>query len=326
MSLPLVQGDIPAGNSVPITPREAASGLLGSISLTCWFFLLVPQLIENYCNGNAEAISLLFLFVWFIGDITNLIGGAWAGLVPVIVAIAVYFCIADGVLIAQCLYYKSRNARRESLRRRRRSSTVTPDPTTPLLGRRFSDTLERGPASRRRSITSQRSGRGSHGHPDDALAIIIEENEVGRSAWVKNFSSVLAICVIGMAGWTVAWQTGVWKPAAKERNGGVDMAAGAQVLGYISAVCYLGARLPQIYKNYHDKSCDGLSLLFFILSLMGNLTYGAGILCHSTDKNYVVTNLPWLIGSLGTMVEDVVIFVQFRIYAEPSPQLTTAVS
>jgi hypothetical protein len=194
----------------------------------------VPQLIENYCNGNAEAISLLFLFVWFIGDVTNLIGGAWAGLVPVIVAIAVYFCIADGVLIAQCLYYRHRNARREGLRRRR-SSTITPDPTTPLLGRRFSDTLER-----RRSVTSQRSGRGSHGHPDDALANIIEENEVGRSAWMKNFSSVLAICVIGMAGWTVAWQSGVWKPAPKERDGGVDMAAGAQVLGYISAVCYLG--------------------------------------------------------------------------------------
>ncbi|GIK02562.1 hypothetical protein Aspvir_006618 [Aspergillus viridinutans] len=325
MSLLLARGDMPAGNSVPITPREAASGLLGSISLTCWIFLLVPQLIENYCNGNAEAISLLFLFVWFIGDITNLIGGAWAGLVPVIVAIAVYFCIADGVLIAQCLYYKTRNARREGLLRRRRSSTVTPDPTTPLLGRRFSDTLERGPASRRRSMASQRSGRGGHGHPDDALANIVE-NEVGRSAWMKNFSSVLAICVIGMAGWTVAWQTGVWKPAPKERDGGVDMAAGAQVLGYISAVCYLGARLPQIYKNYSDKSCEGLSLLFFILSLMGNLTYGAGILCHSTEKNYVVTNLPWLIGSLGTMVEDVVIFVQFRLYAEQSPQLTTAVS
>lgn len=28
-----------------------------------------------------------------------------------------------------------------------------------------------------------------------------------------------------------------------------------------------------------------------------------------------MTNLPWLIGSLGTMVEDGVIFVQFRMYA-----------
>lgn len=55
--------------------------------------------------------------------------------------------------------------------------------------------------------------------------------------------------------------------------------------------------------------------MFFILSLLGNLTYGAGILCHSTEQEYVVTNLPWLIGSLGTMAEDVIIFIQFRVYA-----------
>lgn len=75
------------------------------------------------------------------------------------------------------------------------------------------------------------------------------------------------------------------------------------------------ARIPQIIKNYRDKSCEGLALLFFVLSLMGNITYGAGILFHSLDKQYVMTNLPWLIGSLGTMVEDGVIFVQFRMYA-----------
>ncbi|PWY76424.1 vacuolar membrane PQ loop repeat protein [Aspergillus sclerotioniger CBS 115572] len=293
-------------DTVPLTTREAASGLLGSISLTCWIFLLVPQLIENYRNGNAEAISLLFLFVWFIGDITNLIGGAWAGLVPVIVAIAVYFCIADGVLIGQCLYYKARNARRSSsgtISRRRSSVADAPDPTTPLLGRRFSD-------------VGRRAGADADADEDDMLAKIVEENDVGRKAWVRNFSSVLGICVIGMAGWTMAWRTGVWKPApVEEVDGGVDMAPGAMVLGYISAVCYLGARLPQIYKNYCDKSCEGLSLLFFILSLLGNLTYGAGIICHSTEKNYIVTNVPWLIGSLGTMVEDVTIFVQFRLYA-----------
>ncbi|KAL2000214.1 hypothetical protein VTN02DRAFT_3398 [Thermoascus thermophilus] len=86
-------------------------------------------------------------------------------------------------------------------------------------------------------------------------------------------------------------------------------------MGYFSAACYLSARLPQIYKNYREKSCEGLSLLFFILSLVGNLTYGSGILFHSTERDYVLTNLPWLIGSLGTMAEDVTIFVQFRIYS-----------
>ncbi|PKY04068.1 vacuolar membrane PQ loop repeat protein [Aspergillus campestris IBT 28561] len=316
MSILWTQANLPAEEPIPLTPREAASGLLGSVSLTCWIFLLVPQVIENYRNGNADAISLLFIFVWLIGDITNLIGGLWAGLVPVIVAIAVYFCIADGVLITQCLYYKAKTARLHKALRdsRRRSSTDTPLPTTPLLGRRFSDEFPEGAAPSRRALASSQHQH-QQDQPEDTLAKIVEEGEIGRRAWFKNLSSVLAIFVIGMAGWTVAWQSGVWRPVRQDHHGGVDMAKGAQVVGYFSAVCYLGARLPQIYKNYTDKSCEGLSLLFFILSLMGNLTYGAGILSHSTERDYVVTNLPWLIGSLGTMVEDVVIFVQFRLYA-----------
>lgn len=88
----------------------------------------------------------------------------------------------------------------------------------------------------------------------------------------------------------------------------------AQVLGYFSAAAYLGARIPQIIKNQKARSCEGLSLLFFVLSLAGNLTYGGGIIAHSLDPDYLVTNVPWLLGSLGTMVEDVVIFVQFRVF------------
>ncbi|RMJ26659.1 hypothetical protein PHISP_02471 [Aspergillus sp. HF37] len=305
-----------AEEPVPLTPREAASGLFGSLSLTFWIFLLLPQLIENYRNDNADAISLLFLFVWFVGDVANLIGGIWAGLVPVIIAIAVYFCLADGVLIAQCLYYRARNSRREAHHNRRHSSTDSPEPTTPLLGRL--------PEENSRSAQQDANGRRDD-QAENAIAKVVEEGESGRSAWAKNTVSLLAICVVGVAGWTIAWQTGVWKPASQDGNGGVDMASGAQVLGYFSAVAYLGARLPQIYKNYCDKSCEGLSLLFFILSLLANLTYGAGILCHSTDKNYVVTNLPWLIGSLGTMAEDVVIFTQFRLYAAENTELATAV-
>ncbi|KAI2788611.1 hypothetical protein POX_e06631 [Penicillium oxalicum] len=316
MALAEIVSRMVSQEAVPLTSREAASGLLGSVSMTCWIFLLVPQLIENYRNGNAEAISLLFVFVWFIGDIANLLGGVLAGLVPVIVAIAVYFCIADGVLIAQCVYYKARNARRDSLLRRRRSSTETADPTTPLLGRRFSDAVS--PHTRRRSSGSMRGhpGVGRHeSQAEDPLAKIVEENEFGRKAWVKNVISVLGIFVVGMIGWTIAWRTGMWAPAPMENTKPVDMATSGAVLGYFSAVCYLGARLPQIYKNYRDQSCEGLSLLFFILSLLGNLTYGAGILCHSTEREYVITNLPWLIGSLGTMAEDVAIFIQFRMYA-----------
>lgn len=40
------------------------------------------------------------------------------------------------------------------------------------------------------------------------------------------------------------------------------------------------------------------------------------ILFHSVEKQYIITNLPWLIGSLGTMAEDAIIFIQFHAFGE----------
>lgn len=55
-------------------------------------------------------------------------------------------------------------------------------------------------------------------------------------------------------------------------------------------------------------------MLFFLLSLTGNLTYGASLAAYSQDGAYLLKALPWLLGSLGTIVEDMVIFVQFNLY------------
>ena len=67
--------------------------------------------------------------------------------------------------------------------------------------------------------------------------------------------------------------------------------------------------------SYHSP---GLALLFFLLSLTGNLTYGASLVAYSQDGAYLLKALPWLLGSLGTIIEDGVIFVQFQLYSNPS--------
>merc|ERR1711939_540928 len=291
-------------SSIHLTVHEALSGVFGSVSLAAWIFLLVPQLIENYRQSSAEGISLTFLIVWFIGDITNLIGAVWAGLVPTVIALAIYFCFADLILISQCVYYNALNARRA-----RKLSAMTAESAgseeAPLLQRRSSFGLPGSQARRRSSASRRRS----------SLAAIVEEESGGR-AWFKNTVSIFLVCAAGAAGWAIAWKSNVWHPAPEEggHTGGDHTPIGAEVLGYISAVCYLGARIPQIIKNQRERSCEGLSLLLFLLSLLGNFTYGAGILFHSLEKNYVLTNLPWLIGSLGTMAEDAIIFVQFRMF------------
>ena len=73
---------------------------------------------------------------------------------------------------------------------------------------------------------------------------------------------------------------------------------------------------PHEYANLFMRAdLAGLSLLFFLLSLTGNFTYGVSLIAYSQDKEYLITTIPWLLGSLGTMVEDSAIFVQFRLYA-----------
>jgi len=92
-SVALLTLRLAGANEAEFNVLEALSGISGSISLVSWIVLLVcegrsievrvvaptdtaqlPQLIENYKNGCADALSLAFLIAWFVGDLTNLIG------------------------------------------------------------------------------------------------------------------------------------------------------------------------------------------------------------------------------------------------------------
>jgi solute carrier family 66 (lysosomal lysine-arginine transporter), member 1 len=212
----------------------------------------VPQLIENYKQGSADAISFAFLLVWFLGDVTNLAGAVWSGLVPTVIALAVYFCFADFTLISQVLYYRVVQARR---RRRRREAARKLSARSAASGGTEGDDEERPLLDRRNSRSSDNTGLpGSHRrkssgasrrHRDsvnrrDSLASIVEEESGGRE-WLTNLVSILGVCVIGAAGWAAAWRTGAWTPTPTDGDAApVQMAVGAQILGYVSAVCYLG--------------------------------------------------------------------------------------
>ncbi|KAJ1917599.1 hypothetical protein H4219_003113 [Mycoemilia scoparia] len=89
----------------------------------------------------------------------------------------------------------------------------------------------------------------------------------------------------------------------------------AQAYAYFSAFLYLSARFPQFIKNYRDKSTYGLSMGVFILSTLGNTTYAASILLYSTDRTYLIANAPFLLGSLGTLTQDLFMFYQFYLYS-----------
>lgn len=286
-----------------LTLQEALSGVFGSISLTCWLFVLVPQLVENYRNQSAEAVSLTFLIIWLFGDVTNLLGSLWANLVPTVVAIAIYFCMLDAVLLSQCLYYGIRARRREGkswLKAARESMSGDPsagtaeavarvqrqqlerddeisDEEQPLLKRTssisargngsanvapVSDVQNLSLAQRRSSMDTdmQRRRRSSAAHSNRLVQILEEQDSAsGLRRWLVNTFSVFAIFCIGAVGWALAYQSGAWKPQPlHDDRDDEPLAKGAQVLGYMSATLYLGARIPQIVKNWREQSCEGM--------------------------------------------------------------------
>lgn len=236
------------------------------------------------------------------------------------------------ILIGQCAYYNALNARlrRHGHGRGRRSSSSSPsasDEERPLLQRRRSSSLGL-PGSHRRHATHEESTL------DPLRKMVTGEDETPDSRpWLHNSLSLLAVYVVGAAGWFVssrikdgavpdASSPGSDDAAAAAAAGGEDGEAAAAaahwglMLGYFSALCYLLARIPQIVKNWQEKSCEGLALLFFLLSITGNLTYGLSVLTYSQKPERLLAALPWLLGSLGTIVEDCIIFVQFRIYSK----------
>ncbi|RPA79041.1 PQ-loop-domain-containing protein [Ascobolus immersus RN42] len=276
--------------------REVLSGISSTVSLVGWVVILIPQLYENYSLGNADGLSLFFCIGWVLGAIFNVAGAIWAGLLPSVIGLGFYFCVANSVLLLQACYYRF-------IAKRALENGVfeSEEETSPLL---VGDTV----ADRRRRVSVVHT----QGEPDVAKLLMNEDDASLVKKVVGPVAAIFGIVMVGTVGWFLAWKSGAWEPSEIVEPGQGPW--GALVVGYISAVIYLFSRIPQIIQNYQTKSTEGLSLLFFMISTLANLTYGGGILFHSSDRQYVMDNLPWLLGSIGVCSEDLVLFVQFYLY------------
>ncbi|KAI9499809.1 PQ loop repeat-domain-containing protein [Coemansia spiralis] len=88
----------------------------------------------------------------------------------------------------------------------------------------------------------------------------------------------------------------------------------AQAMGTLSAIVYIMSYVPQAIQNYRRRSCEGLSVWLFLLSLMGNTTYSLAILVVSLDPAYLAPYVPWLLGALIPCLIQIGILYQFYKY------------
>ncbi|KAK3333913.1 PQ loop repeat-domain-containing protein [Cercophora scortea] len=320
---------------------EAISGICGSVSIACWVVVFSPQIIENFRRGSADGLSIQFIIVWLLGDVFNILGAVRQGVLPTMIILAIYYTIADFVLLGQCFYYRGftwRDAvvpapaapkpKRAPTATRTRRIVSQPDERTSLLLR------DDGPPS-----PIDRERRGSDwSHLSPAVPFVSIEDiplppppppsRVQALAW--NFLAVMMVIAAGVVGWWLSRGYSTPDNDSDDSNP-VSLNLWGQIFGWLCAVLYLGSRLPQLLLNWRRKSTDGVSMLFFLFACLGNLTYVMSIMAYEAPEckedggcgdgdaarlywQYILVNLSWLAGSAGTLLLDLGIFVQFFMY------------
>ena len=85
-------------------------------------------------------------------------------------------------------------------------------------------------------------------------------------------------------------------------------------VGWISSVLYIIGRFPQLYLNYTRKTTEGLSILMYVFTILGNICYLLATLTFSIETEYVLTNMPWIVMIVVTVTMDVVVIFQSYYY------------
>ncbi|KAI7825063.1 PQ loop repeat-domain-containing protein [Kickxella alabastrina] len=266
------------------TSREVLSNAIGYISLASWMVVMLPQIRLNYRRRSGEGVSLLMMMAWVFGDIFNIAGALLQGLVLSTILIGSYFLCVDLTMLSQTIYYrivyKTHLVAKEQSREEEEQ----------LLGA--------GAQGDNREYSGRQTDEAAGlGGSRQALA----DEIMPRGVWYSRIqlSDVLAVVL----------SRSIISNSEKSAAQTV-----AQAMGMLSAIVYIASYVPQVVQNYRRKSCEGLSMWLFLLSLLGNTTYALAIMVVSLDPQYLAPYVPWLLGSLIPCAIQVVILYQFQIY------------
>ncbi|ETW81686.1 hypothetical protein HETIRDRAFT_173361 [Heterobasidion irregulare TC 32-1] len=184
---------------------DSLSNALGWISIACWIVVYSPQIFENYQLKSGEALSVLFVAVWLLGDLCNLVGASMAGLLPTVILLAIYYSLCDIILLFQIYYYR----RRKSVAHARSSDITVND------------------ASETTHLLSQADGE----------LPTVEGVYPPRLQLLKYLGAVIFVFATGIAAWAISEKLhqGKEDPSRPEEI----LEWRSQVLGWISAVLYL---------------------------------------------------------------------------------------
>lgn len=85
-------------------------------------------------------------------------------------------------------------------------------------------------------------------------------------------------------------------------------------VGWVSSALYIIGRMPQLYLNYTRKTTEGLSVLMYVFTILGNFFYLLSVLIYSLEEEYIKTNLPWIVMIVISVTMDIVVIFQTFYY------------
>ncbi|KAI9095896.1 PQ loop repeat-domain-containing protein [Phlyctochytrium arcticum] len=276
---------------------STASTLSGYCSLFCWLVVFTPQLWENYRRKSTDGLSLGFILIWLLGDVFSVAGAVMQHLLNTVIILGVYYALVELVLLYQMWIYRHPKTRKIL---DDTDDNAGEDVQRPLLGN--------ATPPPRYDEPSRSDGLGTNTTSEKRTAQLLA---IGG---IFLINGITPLYINHRRSPVVASQVLTDFTASNT----YDMAPLAETFGYISAILYVGARVPQIYHNFRNKSCEGLSMLMFAFSVLGNATFFLSIILESTEPDWLYLNVPWLVGSGGTMLFDFVVLLQFYMYRETS--------
>lgn len=269
------------------------------ISCTSWIFAQLPQIITNYKLKSAEGISPLFLLLWFLGDFLSFTSCLMNDAVLNFqLYLSIFFLCNDVTLCFQYYYYNS----------------VYPA-TVPTIYQPV-DPVVREAVTDNKDVSIHGEGlhiKRKHGREypslNDGSASSSYDSTEESSSMLKNVA-VAAVLNSGRASALLI--------SSDSTNTAVT--SWGLVLAWGCTLVYCSSRCPQLYKNYKRKSVEGISPMLFGSALLGNLAYTLSILTSCAfvfgdDRtDFIYKELPYIIGSSGTIVFDAAYFYQKYLY------------
>ena len=329
------------------------STVLGIFSIISWLFAQIPQIYKNYQLKSASGLSIWFLMIWLLGDVSNLLGAVLTRQAGWQIVVAGYYVLMDVLMDTQYIWYtygkspgQGELVRYGSGTERRGNGSgdgvlvgVSPPNRTSTGSThtedRKSDTRALDKSARSRN--GQPPSRDvSNSFSEDIKAPGSFSRTIRRQGTSSLGSSPRALLLVSMLCVILAHAS----PLQLQIKDEIPATSWSEIIGPISSWCstvlYIGSRMPQIYKNFSRRSTQGLSPALFLAAFFGNFFYSASVMTNplawksyppfglhgwvgpdgSDMKTWRVLAAPFWLGAAGVLVLDAIVGVQFLRFGE----------